>query len=200
MDETGDQFANNITEDLKSLDINSNASNILDVIEEIKDKCEALVNDRHNLDESSDILPEGLLSKRDNDSEADIEEEDNNVFNGDKDERKEQWINESDEPIDDRIKVSVVTSEGNDEKASTTELTLHPQRNRHLKPRTEKWGESVGIVDENGRNRRVISLTELSNYMILEVWGQKTDSKIYCSLINSRYPRFLDSTIDCNYG
>ncbi|CAG2181559.1 unnamed protein product, partial [Oppiella nova] len=59
---------------------------------------------------------------------------------------------------------------------------------------TEKWGESVGIVDEKGCLRRVLAIEELRNYLPLECTNATTDSTIYCSLINDRFPRFFDST------
>ena len=70
-------------------------------------------------------------------------------------------------------------------------------KKRPQRPRTEKWGESVGITNEDGSTKRVIRPNELFNYLVLET-AKRTDSKLYCALINDRFPRFLDSTPEYN--
>ena len=220
MDETGDQFeCQSITNGLKSLGINQSSTEMInELIEDMKDKtCESLVSNDSNTDDAIDFRPNSDPLRRVDDSEAeDIDESVDITSNGQTvetidettDDTKDETIDETkddtnDETIKDEsnekkkesIKVTIVSTESIEEQTPVLPLVGRP--NRPLKPRTEKWGESVGIVDERGRVKRVIALKELHNYLILASSGHKTDSKIYCSLINERYPRFFDSTIDC---
>jgi hypothetical protein len=185
MEAFGDQFCFNSN---KMIDqkINFNSNDEKEVNEDLKQvnellnemtlKCvQLLANDVKNEDKDTDQI--GVEDKG-NDSDEDIDE--NKV------------LNECD-----------LNRNANDlEVIETNEEVVNNEENREIGSKTvakafEKWGESVGVFHQNGCQKRVLELNEIKNYVKLKLNSVKSDFNYYCSLINDRYPRFYDSTLEC---
>lgn len=95
------------------------------------------------------------------------------------------------EPYRSRIETSM--SSNNRQSAEKKRQLRSKDSNRLL----EKWGESVGIFDESGAQKRLLCLSALRNFFVLNLSSLNcSDCLILCALINSRYPRFYTSTVN----
>jgi hypothetical protein len=101
-----------------------------------------------------------------------------------------------DDKTDDK-QLNQLESNSNNDKELVSKNSI--QSNNRLKEMQllEKWGESVGIYDSNGCPKRIVAINELNNYFKLKLTSlYSNDYVFYCSLINSRYPRFYTSTVN----
>ena len=210
MDETGDQCMSSVMTRLNSLELNENSMNenkiLIEIIDEMKDKCERIVNNKEDNQSMDQFSEDHHL--REVDSDAEIDEtidyrNDGHIYQIN--DRLEDKSNENEiikvkivstEPIDPTVHQISEQRTGLDSKEGPVVSSTHFNQLKDLKVRTEKWGESGGIFDSNGCVKRVVDLSEVHNYLQLKT-SMKIDSEIYCSLINERFPRFFDSTIDC---
>jgi hypothetical protein len=186
MEAFGDQFCFNSNQMIEQkIDFNSNddkevnedLKQVNQLLNEMTLKCvQLLANDVKN-DDNQD-MDQIRVQDKGNHEDEDIDE--NKVFN------------ECD-----------LNRKANDlEVIETNKEVVNNEDNREIRSKTavksfEKWGESVGVYHQNGCQKRVLELNEIQNYVKLKLNSVKSDFNYYCSLINDRYPRFYDSTVEC---
>jgi hypothetical protein len=74
-------------------------------------------------------------------------------------------------------------------KANLNKTSLQ-ERDSKINNLNMNWGESVGITDQNGKVKRVVSLSEMKNYLQLRLRVESV-FKFYFALIDSRYPQIF---------
>jgi hypothetical protein len=172
---------------------------VVELMDELKERCEVLVSGGAGSDDyvdAKDVVTDveecadQLRRRRVDDSEADIDE----PLDGGVDALIDRTVNglkdiDDSTATDDTIDGPLVDKKrSNGWHRKSAQRKGSAKRPKDIGGSTEKWGESVGIVDEKGCLRRVLAIEELRNYLPLECTNATTDSTIYCSLINDRFP------------
>ena len=146
----------------------------------------------------SQIRTDGFLRAKDSDEES---------FNG----SVNKIPNNSDEKQLSKSQVNDRTSEAKDSVVvcvnstgdSFSKTGAKPQRKSSKwrddrRPRNSKpgahWGENVGIIDSKGRPKRLVSLSEVKNYIPMRM-RSKSEFKFFFALIDCGYPQRFT-----NYG